>query len=83
MELVPHHVQAVGEMVTSQPSPEAVKRKSWVISHIGILVTLPNSKHYTSNVNITSGLHLSLSCKEIKVLNNHCSLGGRKPKLWR
>ena len=71
----------LGKKVTNHPSTETVKRKSWVISHAGSLVMLLNSKHYTKNVNNTSGLTLSLSCEEIKVPNNHCSLGDRRQKV--
>lgn len=71
----------LGKMVTNHPSTDTVKRKRWVISHSGSLVMPLNSKHYTKNINNTSGLTLSLSCEDIKVFNNRCSLGNRRQKV--
>lgn len=76
-----HHVRAAGETVTGQPSAEVAKRQRWVTRRIGTSATLPHCKRHTSNANLTSGLHLSVSRKETKVLNNRYSLGGRRPKL--
>lgn len=60
-----------------QVSPQ----QKWRGGRVGSSVMLPNSKRYANNVNNTSGLTMSLSCEEIKVFTNHCSLGGRRQKV--